>query len=970
MARIDSGNCRSKVLNVFVTKSDYDLDETFKGAVWSVEQSSDTDGTEFAVINRDSDWFTWCTANGIQNDDLEVGDLIRIGATGAGGFTDVLTVMEKVEVSKLRNGCYVEGNLSAEHVGQQSTRVAGDWWTAQKLWDNRYLPGTLSRPSAGTWAYQWGLSLPHCVFDSIYTLGYLYVGGTTLAVNDRVRIFNPQATTSTRIMKQESGPLPHETDLIITEVINVQSYQLFSWRHWRDVKRLKFKDVDGNAVVLYYPIRAVKYRSPDSHSHHGAAPVSRFTTMKITGYQKFIDVHAGRLDLNNMLHNSTGHREATAEHLIPSHRSSAVVLTLRFDEADSGETLSVGDLLHFNANPYNVISLNHRNSAQGIPGLTFPMGEYDEEHDLAPSRKAWQSNGSYPLFFMRVVAGYAVQVRDAVTAFTEYRAIVQLVRAPIIDFYKGHPILSPPTNTLAHGGTDEGLDADLRDADENLVLLQDHMVSTPASPPPTADGVYDTVCVFRMDTAYPELDYGQMTSGEGPSQIWGDDPTQWQAIGQIGYPTLPKLIGLTQQYHHHSGEDDYRQTGTTSADALHVDLHLPDLHFHDNTTLRVRPASQRTKAEYASLPAGQKLIGQIPAYKSVNDGTFGENPKMMPVIEKDCDDIRHGTTVDGEGAYRYMHIPGYDMPIDGMTGAICLFGGTIPEHTGLAENRPRATAAGAAADTENAAQDNEANDSTTLFHLHSNSPSIYYGQTVDINSASLTAYDRTLRSEVPLTKPMYAYRLNTAVNCTHVHIPYKYKLHSSTDLEAALSLRLRHTQRMFYKKPGSFDGLSDAEIGARFEECMPMPLYKVNKWLTNTGAISMKLDHGVKALNWIKLCGYSVFNKRQVGFAHAHEQISDDWVTLRIDGVDGDVVSNNTQANGAFAVLHVGSHGDNSVGAIEYHAHDPDGLHSHVFECPQSNPSGELRLRFTDRQGGAAHFGRIHLWFKICVAHG
>ena len=133
--------------------------------------------------------------------------------------------------------------------------------------------------------------------------------------------------------------------------------------------------------------------------------------------------------------------------------------------------------------------------------------------------------------------------------------------------------------------------------------------------------------------------------------------------------------------------------------------------------------------------------------------------------------------------------------------------------------------------------------------------------------------------------------------------------------------------------------------------------------------MSVKLDHGVKSLHWVKLMGYSVFNKRQVGFQSAHEMITDDWVALHIDEFQGDVVSNNKTANGAFAVLHVGGTADNHAGAIEFHQHESAGLHTHYFENHQSTVRN-LNMRFLDRNGGPAHFGRIHLWFKVCVQHG
>jgi len=207
------------------------------------------------------------------------------------------------------------------------------------------------------------------------------------------------------------------------------------------------------------------------------------------------------------------------------------------------------------------------------------------------------------------------------------------------------------------------------------------------------------------------------------------------------------------------------------------------------------------------------------------------------------------------------------------------------------------------------------------------------------------------------SKSFYAYRINFTMNVTKMQTHYLLEnLVDDTGSNSVATLRAR-TKLQFRADP--MPGV----------EQMYYPLYRIKTWLTNSGLVAAKLDHGVKALNWIKLVGYSVFNKRQVGFAHTHEMIGDDWVALHIDEVPGNVVSNNQWANGAFAVLHVGGADDAKAGAVEYHAHDNQGLFCHYFENHNSTVRN-LNMKFLDRQGNPAHFGRIHLWFKMCVAHG
>jgi hypothetical protein len=65
----------------------------------------------------------------------------------------------------------------------------------------------------------------------------------------------------------------------------------------------------------------------------------------------------------------------------------------------------------------------------------------------------------------------------------------------------------------------------------------------------------------------------------------------------------------------------------------------------------------------------------------------------------------------------------------------------------------------------------------------------------------------------------------------------------------------------------------------------------------------------------------------------------------------------------------MGGHADDQYGQVEYHRWDPDGLHTYTMENHNQSVR-TLDLRFLDRTGAAAHFGRIHLWFKLCVSHG
>ena len=124
---------------------------------------------------------------------------------------------------------------------------------------------------------------------------------------------------------------------------------------------------------------------------------------------------------------------------------------------------------------------------------------------------------------------------------------------------------------------------------------------------------------------------------------------------------------------------------------------------------------------------------------------------------------------------------------------------------------------------------------------------------------------------------------------------------------------------------------------------------------------------GVKHATCVKLMGYSITNKVAAGIHHSHELLIDDYLIMRIKEVSGRVVSNNRYASGAFAILPTGEH-YSSTGALDYSLFDMhDGIVTHKMDPTWMK---QLTLEITDRQGKAAHFGRMHLWFKLKVAHG
>jgi len=212
----------------------------------------------------------------------------------------------------------------------------------------------------------------------------------------------------------------------------------------------------------------------------------------------------------------------------------------------------------------------------------------------------------------------------------------------------------------------------------------------------------------------------------------------------------------------------------------------------------------------------------------------------------------------------------------------------------------------------------------------------------------------------------YALRLNMSLNATTMPsgVITDATLAKSDQTNADLTNRNAATIPRFDK-----DGKPVPSSTAPIDERFYYPLYVQRPWVDDR-TLFAQLDHGVKQVSCIKLVGYSMHNKRQVGLQHAHEFTTDDFVIVRIKEIEGHVISNNAYANGAFAVLYCGSTADNEVGAIEYSRFDT--VNAIVTQHLDASNAvlRNLTLEVTDRVGKAANFGRMHLWFKLLVTHG
>ena len=227
--------------------------------------------------------------------------------------------------------------------------------------------------------------------------------------------------------------------------------------------------------------------------------------------------------------------------------------------------------------------------------------------------------------------------------------------------------------------------------------------------------------------------------------------------------------------------------------------------------------------------------------------------------------------------------------------------------------------------------------------------------------AGLTLANDTAEYEPPVQ--LYALRLNHSINATTINEP----------IDANRSKRVVAD---FGSDPPEWKLLRQTQIATLADrQNVTMwggghlyPMYHMKEWRSGQ-SLTAELDHGVKQVEEVRLMGYSLMNKRNVGPQHAHEMIQDDYLILRIKEVEGKVISNNRHANGAFAILYAGSHADNTKGGVDVHKYDTDGIVVRRVDATNS-VMRNLTVELLDRTGKPAHFGRLHLWFKILATHG
>ena len=234
--------------------------------------------------------------------------------------------------------------------------------------------------------------------------------------------------------------------------------------------------------------------------------------------------------------------------------------------------------------------------------------------------------------------------------------------------------------------------------------------------------------------------------------------------------------------------------------------------------------------------------------------------------------------------------------------------------------------------------------------------------------ASLTVRSRP--ELVSLPTATYAYRVSTNINCTMPPDTLVTRTrtvdHSNTAQRIQTQLEARNCL-IFDEQWASVNPTNTARTPG--ERKRFFPLFRMRNSVPKP--LTVSLGHTIKSVYAVKLCGYSVVNAAaDHDYQHGHELEPSDWIAIDLKDIQGEVMSNNPHANGAFAVLHAGHVQNSSLsGAVEYHTHDPQGIVSVQFERPTS-AMRQLEVSFRNAKGAIPNAARIHLWFKLVVSQG
>lgn len=218
------------------------------------------------------------------------------------------------------------------------------------------------------------------------------------------------------------------------------------------------------------------------------------------------------------------------------------------------------------------------------------------------------------------------------------------------------------------------------------------------------------------------------------------------------------------------------------------------------------------------------------------------------------------------------------------------------------------------------------------------------------------------------TGAVYCYRVSAPVNATV--LPNSIKEHpisSGRDNNNTITYGNRLSE------------YTNGFLWADIHGAVPYPVYKASFQGVGKAAeqshLTLKLDSGVKHVHEIKLVGYQLTSKDSpiagTYVGSGESSTFQEFLILRLKEVPGRVLSNNTHANGALAIIPTGSQHSacgTRDGLTEHERYEPKGLASVAINRP--TPIKHLTVELLDRHGEPAPVSKLNLWFKVIASHG
>ena len=196
-------------------------------------------------------------------------------------------------------------------------------------------------------------------------------------------------------------------------------------------------------------------------------------------------------------------------------------------------------------------------------------------------------------------------------------------------------------------------------------------------------------------------------------------------------------------------------------------------------------------------------------------------------------------------------------------------------------------------------------------------------------------------------------RIDTALDVTSVTRPYAGQTSGAGD---AISLTKRHTV-----------------IAYNRDEARVYPLYRVAHRPEQTRSwIHFELGPDVRSVDAVRLKAYSVeqpvapSHLRDEPFAE-HELHDPSCIVLSVKGATGPVRNPEPHVNGAFAVLHAGTHAVD--GARRHYERAEHGAIAHMKLSQALGVGGRLQLALIDLAGHSVHGAVVQLWLEVDTTH-